>query len=74
MAMSDAEEERAAIVAWLTNGGFASDWTVASLRTRIKSAWVAFFDPAAMPRASCKWAGARIQHGEHLRDNPEGDS
>ena len=59
------EQERAAIVAWMRQGGFAWEWDRADIVTRLRAAWLGLRKPWAFATAGCKMAADAIERGDH---------
>lgn len=59
-------QERAKIVAWLRAGALYRDWKRASLRLRIKAAWLSFRRPWTFAKSACETQLATaIEQGTH---------
>lgn len=65
--MTDAETERAAVVAWLEAQGNRGDLKGAlCLRERLILAWHSLRKPEAVYRGAARYFGERLSRGEHL--------
>lgn len=63
--ITEAIAERRAIVTWLLHGGTTEGYRYATLRTRLKAAWLSFRSPWALAQGGCKLAALAIERGDH---------
>lgn len=70
---TEAIAERRAVVTWLLHGGTTEGYRHATLRTRLKAAWLSFRAPWALAQVGCKLAAFAIERGDHRTAN-QGDA
>ena len=72
--VTEAETERAAIVAYLHDGGTSQGCKTATIGLRLRAAWISFRRPWAFPQVGCVSAAAAIERGEHKRAADNGET